>query len=71
MVRGELIEIFQKSFNVHSIHSEYGITELLSQAYSKGKGLFSCPPWMRVLIRDTNDPLTLIEKGKTGCEGWY
>jgi hypothetical protein len=42
------------------------MTELLSQAYSKGDGIFNCPPWMKILIRDTNDPLSLIENGKTG-----
>lgn len=66
MVRGELHETLKRSFRVDAIHSEYGMTELLSQAYSKGEGVFACPPWMRVLIRDTNDPLTFIEHGKTG-----
>ena len=48
------------------IHSEYGMTELLSQAYSSGKGIFHTPAWMKILIRDTNDPLSLIADGKTG-----
>lgn len=66
MIREELHGILTSAFGVESIHSEYGMTELLSQAYSKGKGLFSCPPWMRVLIRETNDPLTLAPVGATG-----
>src|SRR5690606_35910925 len=53
-------------FGVSKIHSEYGMTELLSQAYSKGDGFFECPPWMKVIIRDTNDPLSLLKTGKTG-----
>ena len=66
MIREELHEILCSGFGVSTIHSEYGMTELLSQAYSKGDGVFECPPWMKILIRDTNDPLSLIENGKTG-----
>jgi len=66
MVRDELHGILTAAFGVDSIHSEYGMTELLSQAYSTGKGVFSCPPWMRVLIRETNDPLTIAPVGATG-----
>lgn len=66
LIREELHEILRKGFGVSAIHSEYGMTELLSQAYSFGNGIFSCPPWMRVLIRDTNDPLTILEDNKTG-----
>lgn len=66
MVREELHEILCKGFGVDSIHSEYGMTELLSQAYSKGKGIFNCPPWMRILIRDTNDPFAFFSNNKTG-----
>jgi len=66
MVREELHDQLTKGFGVPSIHSEYGMTELLSQAYSLGNGIFNCPDWMKVLIRDTNDPLTLIQNGKTG-----
>ena len=66
MIREELHAILCKGFGVDAIHSEYGMTELLSQAYSKGKGIFHCPPWMRVLIRDTNDPLTILNNNKTG-----
>jgi hypothetical protein len=66
LIREELHEILRKGFGISAIHSEYGMTELLSQAYSFGNGIFSCPPWMRVLIRDTNDPLTILEDNKTG-----
>ena len=59
MLREELHRILNKRFNLSKIHSEYGMTELLSQAYSKGGGIFECPPWMRVSFRDTNDPLSL------------
>ncbi len=66
MVREELHEILCRSFNVDKIHSEYGMTELLSQAYSHGHGIFRTPPWMKVLIRDTNDPLSFLPAGQTG-----
>lgn len=66
MVREELHEILCKGFGVSDIHSEYGMTELLSQAYSKGKGIFDCPPWMGVYIRDTNDPFQILEADRTG-----
>lgn len=66
MVREELHETLCSGFGVPAIHSEYGMTELLSQAYSLGEGLFNCVPWMKVLIRDTNDPFTLLPNGKTG-----
>jgi phenylacetate-coenzyme A ligase PaaK-like adenylate-forming protein len=65
MIKDELHEILKKGFGVSSIHSEYGMTELLSQAYSQGEGVFKCPSWMQILIRDPKDPLTLFE-GKTG-----
>lgn len=66
MVREELHEILCDGFGVKHIHSEYGMTELLSQAYSKRNGVFECPPWMQIHIRDTNDPLQLLSEGKTG-----
>ena len=66
LVRSELHEQLQKGFGVKHIHSEYGMTELLSQAYSKGNGIFSAPKWMRVLARDTDDALTVLPSGKTG-----
>jgi phenylacetate-coenzyme A ligase PaaK-like adenylate-forming protein len=65
MIREELHSILKKGLGLDNIHSEYGMTELLSQAYSKGDGVFSCPPWMKVLTRDPEDPFTYIE-GKTG-----
>jgi len=58
IIREELHAILCKAFNVAVIHSEYGMTELLSQAYSSGNGLFSTPPWMKVLIRDSHDPMS-------------
>src|SRR5690606_17205356 len=66
MIREELHTLLTDGFGVHKIHSEYGMTELLSQAYSFGDGVFECPPWMDILIRDTEDPLSLIETEKTG-----
>jgi len=66
VIREELHALLCRQFGVAVIHSEYGMTELLSQAYSKGDGLFSSPPWMKVLIRDTNDPLSLLKPGQTG-----
>ena len=66
MIREELHEILTKGFGVSVIHSEYGMTELLSQAYSLGNGIFECPNWMQIHIRDTEDPLTYIANGKTG-----
>lgn len=66
MTRTELHQIYNDSFNVNQIHSEYGMTELLSQAYSKGNGLFETPPWMKILIRDTNDPFHLLDNNQTG-----
>lgn len=66
LIREELHEILKKSFQAEAIHSEYGMTELLSQAYSRGEGKFNCPPWMKILIRDVDDPLTLIGNNKTG-----
>jgi len=62
ITRTELHEILKRSFRLSSVHSEYGMTELLSQAYSAGGGIFSSPPWMKVLIRDPNDPLTIIKE---------
>ena len=65
MIKEELHRILQQGFGVFEIHSEYGMTELLSQAYSTGKGIFTCPPWMKILTRDTEDPFTYVT-GKTG-----
>lgn len=65
-LKEELHKILKNSFGLQNIHSEYGMTELLSQSYSKGKGIFKSPPWKKVLIRDTNDPLSIIGEHKTG-----
>ena len=62
LTRDELHSILTEKLNVNSVHSEYGMTELLSQAYSKGGGAFYCPPWMRILIRDPLDPLSILEE---------
>lgn len=66
IVREELHQILCDGFGVKAIHSEYGMTELLSQAYSLGEGIFECPLWMDVLIRDTEDALQYVDYGKTG-----
>ena len=66
MIREELHQQLCAGFGVASIHSEYGMTELLSQAYSLGEGIFECPSWMQILIRDTEDALSYITNGKTG-----
>lgn len=66
IIREELHQILSDGFGVAKIHSEYGMTELLSQAYSLGDGIFECPPWMDVLIRDTEDPFTILDDEQTG-----
>ena len=66
LIREELHAILKKGFSVDKIHSEYGMTELLSQAYSKGNGVFETPSWMKILTRDTEDALTIQENEKTG-----
>jgi len=66
LIREELHEILCDGFGVSSIHSEYGMTELLSQAYSLGNGIFECPAWMQILIRDPEDAMTYVSNGKTG-----
>ncbi|GAB3916328.1 LuxE/PaaK family acyltransferase [Mucilaginibacter boryungensis] len=66
MIREELHRDLCAGFGVAKIHSEYGMTELLSQAYSKGDGVFECPPWMRIITRDTNDPLSITGVNRTG-----
>jgi len=62
MIREEVHEILKKAWNVEAIHSEYGMTELLSQAYSKGEGIFEMPATMKILLRETNDPFTYTQK---------
>ena len=66
LIREELHDTLKKGFGVENIHSEYGMTELLSQAYSNGNGLFKCPNWMHIFTRDTEDPLTIQNANKTG-----
>lgn len=66
MIREELHQELCNGFGVKSIHSEYGMTELLSQAYSLGEGIFECPSWMQILVRDTEDALSYVREGKTG-----
>ena len=66
MIRKELHDKLSKGFGVTDIHSEYGMTELLSQAYSQGQSKFECPPHMKILIRDTEDPFSYLKSGKTG-----
>lgn len=67
LTREELHNRLSRAFRQRSIHSEYGMTELLSQAYSRADGRFFTPPWMRVLIRDIQDPFTLLPAGETGA----
>ena len=66
IIREELHEILCQGFGVSNIHSEYGMTELLSQAYSLGHGIFECPNWMSILIRDTEDAMSYVTSAKTG-----
>jgi hypothetical protein len=61
--RQQVHHFLQRKLGVHTIHSEYGMTELLSQAYSKGEGVFYCPPWMRIIVREEDDPLHLLLNG--------
>ena len=67
MTREELHNFLKSGLNTETIHSEYGMTELLSQAYSFGDGRFRCPPWMKVIIRDPLDPITIYDNyGRSG-----
>ncbi|RYD75241.1 MAG: acyl transferase, partial [Sphingobacteriales bacterium] len=66
LIRSELHEILTKAFSTKSIYGEYGMTELLSQAYAKENGIFESPNWMKILIRDATDPFTYIENGQSG-----
>lgn len=66
LLRDEVHQILTQAFNVQNIHSEYGMTELLSQGYSKGNGVFDTPAWMRILLRDINDPLTINNQLRYG-----
>ncbi|MFN0032028.1 MAG: acyl transferase [Flavobacteriales bacterium] len=66
LTRQQVHEILGEAFNLKQVHSEYGMTELMSQAYSQGEGVFQCPSWMRLLVRETTDPLSISSSGK-GC----
>jgi hypothetical protein len=67
MVRRELHELLKNRFNIASVDSEYGMTELFSQAYARNGGYFKCPPWMKASVRDINDPFEIVAEGKTGA----
>ncbi|MFH1005250.1 MAG: acyl transferase [Bacteroidota bacterium] len=67
IIREELHKTLCEKFGVNKIHSEYGMTELFSQSYSQGDGLFYCPPWMKIFVRDVNDPFQILPYGKTGA----
>ncbi|MBU46443.1 MAG: acyl transferase [Flavobacteriales bacterium] len=66
MLKEELHQKLKAAFALDEIHSEYGMTELLSQSYSDRNGVFKSPPWKKILIRDINDPLTMIGENNTG-----
>lgn len=66
LIREEVHAVLKDSFALPAVHSEYGMTELLSQAYSQSNGIFRCPPWMRVIITDANDPFRVLPVEKTG-----
>lgn len=65
--KSEFYEILTKQLGCENIHSEYGMTELLSQAYSKKNGIYNCPPWMKVTTRSVHDPFELLEKERFGA----
>ncbi|MFN8165677.1 MAG: acyl transferase [Bacteroidia bacterium] len=66
MIREEVHDLLKNSFSAKAIHSEYGMTELMSQAYSDGNGLFKTPPWMKILIRDVYNPMDILSFGRNG-----
>lgn len=67
VTREELHNTLKEKLNIASVHSEYGMTELLSQAWSKGDGIFHTPPWMKIVLREINDPLSVFtDHGITG-----
>jgi phenylacetate-coenzyme A ligase PaaK-like adenylate-forming protein len=66
MLREEVHQTLCNAFHLTNIHSEYGMTELLSQAYSKGNGIFRTPPWMKIMIRETQDPFSYLKSERTG-----
>jgi len=66
LIKSEVHQLLTQNTGLTTIHSEYGMTELLSQAYSTGAGIFICPPWMKVIVNDLHDPFALIKNGTTG-----
>ncbi len=66
LIRPELHDILKDAFKVDEIHSEYGMTELLSQAYAKEKGLFETPLWMKIMLRDEDDPFRILDRPGSG-----
>jgi hypothetical protein len=66
LLKEEIHQLLEEAFLTKHIHSEYGMTELLSQSYSKGKNIFKSPPWMKILVRDVNDPLSIMGDNKKG-----
>jgi hypothetical protein len=66
LLKEEIHQLLEEAFLTKNIHSEYGMTELLSQSYSKGKNIFKSPPWMKILVRDVNDPLSIMGDNKKG-----
>ncbi|AZA77782.1 acyl transferase [Chryseobacterium sp. G0186] len=67
MTKDELLKILQDGFNTGKIYSEYSMTELLSQAYSLGNNEYSCPNWMRIMVRNAEDPFSYEQEGRTGA----
>ena len=66
LIREEVHTVLKNAFQINKIHSEYGMTELLSQAYSNGAGIFNCPPWMKVFLREEDDPFAVHSKAGRG-----
>jgi phenylacetate-coenzyme A ligase PaaK-like adenylate-forming protein len=67
MSKAELHSVLCNAFGVDKIHSEYGMAELMTQGYSVGEGIFAAPPWMRVMVRDVNNPFKVLDKGRRGA----
>ncbi|KQT23957.1 acyl transferase [Chryseobacterium sp. Leaf405] len=67
MTKDELLKILQKGFKTDKIYSEYSMTELLSQAYSLGENIYQCPNWMKVMVRNVEDPFSYEKEGRTGA----
>ncbi|MEZ5013328.1 MAG: acyl transferase [Chitinophagales bacterium] len=67
ITRAALHKVLSDAFGIDNIHSEYGMTEMFSQAYAVRDGIFQTPPWMRVLTRDPSDPLCMLHNGENGC----